>query len=117
MWAFGVLIWELFALPKGAPNGGRPYNDIDDDNEVSQRVMDGSLQLSCDGPPPAADVMSVTLAQDAAQRPTFKVKLPSAGLKLWFARGGHRVDVEMLGCCRPSLCCCSAPRRSGIQAT
>lgn len=66
IWAFGVLLWEMFSM------GGTPYSDLIFDSEVEDAVKRGvRLPQLMDTPDPVYAVMSCCWHHDPEERPTY----------------------------------------------
>ncbi|XP_011868592.1 PREDICTED: putative tyrosine-protein kinase Wsck [Vollenhovia emeryi] len=67
IWAFGVLLWEMFSM------GGTPYSSLTLDSDVEDAVTRG-LRLSqlLDVPDPIYEVMSSCWRDDLEERPTYE---------------------------------------------
>lgn len=66
VWAYGVLLWEMFAM------GGTPYSRLEMDSDVEDAINDGRrLEQLMDVPDPVYEVMSSCWLTDPEERPTF----------------------------------------------
>ena len=66
IWAFGVLLWEMFSL------GGTPYNDLEMDSEVENALIAGErLRQLNDITDPVYEVMTSCWLTNPEERPTF----------------------------------------------
>lgn len=76
MWAFGVLLWEMFT-------GTRAWAGLLHAQIMCQvTVMGQSLELPASAPPAFQNLLKRCIAYDAAQRPTFAqiaAELPMQG--------------------------------------
>ncbi|KAL7299942.1 hypothetical protein TKK_0007261 [Trichogramma kaykai] len=66
VWAFGVLLWEMFSL------GGTPYHNLEMDSDVEEALnRNERLQQLPDVTDPVYEVMSSCWLADPEERPTF----------------------------------------------
>ncbi|KAJ8664878.1 hypothetical protein QAD02_006540 [Eretmocerus hayati] len=66
VWAYGVLLWEMFAM------GGTPYSNLEMDSDVEEAVNVGRrLEQLPDVPDPVYEVMNSCWLKDPEERPTF----------------------------------------------
>lgn len=81
VWAFGVLLWEMFSL------GGTPYADLEMDSDVEDALNHGKrLGQLMDVPDPIYEVMNSCWLACPEERPTFDelVRLVSKALNCFF---------------------------------
>jgi serine/threonine protein kinase len=98
VWSFGVLMWELWALRAGAT--GRPYDHVDDDNEVKDGILGGTLSLEVPQCPKlAADIVEACCLSDVTKRLDFKALCPELQEALYQVRSAQDLDEDENNCC------------------